>query len=417
MKTISTLALIAGMAAAGVGAAFAQEPTSDDILKTYADIALAGYEDALTTARALDAATDALIASPSDDTLAAARAARIASRPSYQQTEAFRFGNAIVDAWEGKVNAWPLDEGLIDYVDASYGAESDANGLYTANVIANPKLSIDGQEVDATEITPEFLASTLQEAGGIESNVATGYHAVEFLLWGQDLNGSGPGAGQRPFTDYSTEANAARRAQYLDAATDLLVTDLEEMVAAWAEGGEARTALAETGLSTILTGMGSLSFGELAGERMKLGLLLHDPEEEHDCFSDNTHASHLNDGIGIRNVYLGRYVRVDGSVVEGPSISALVAARDAALDAEIRSQLDDSVAKLQAIADRAAGGEAYDQQIGEGNAEGNATVQAAIDALIAQTRGVERAVALLDLGDAVTIEQSDSLTNPDAVFE
>ncbi len=417
MKTISTLALIAGMAAAGVGAAFAQEPTSDDILKTYADIALAGYEDALTTARALDAATDALIASPSDETLAAARGAWIASRPSYQQTEAFRFGNAIVDAWEGKVNAWPLDEGLIDYVDASYGAESDENGLYTANVIANARISIDGQEVDATEITPEFLASTLQEAGGIESNVATGYHAVEFLLWGQDLNGTGPGAGQRPFTDYSTEANAARRAQYLDAATDLLVTDLEEMVAAWAEGGEARTALAETGLSTILTGMGSLSFGELAGERMKLGLLLHDPEEEHDCFSDNTHASHLNDGIGIRNVYLGRYVRVDGSVVEGPSISALLAARDAALDAEIRSQLDDSVAKLQAIADRAAGGEAYDQQIGEGNAEGNATVQAAIDALIAQTRGVERAVALLDLGDAVTIEQSDSLTNPGAVFE
>lgn len=417
MKTISTLALAAGMVAAGAGAAFAQESSSDAILRTYADIALAGYEDALTTARALDAATDALIANPSDETLLAARAAWIASRPSYQQTEAFRFGNAIVDEWEGKVNAWPLDEGLIDYVDASYGAESDANGLYTANVIANAKISIDGQVVDATEITPEFLASTLQEADGIESNVATGYHAIEFLLWGQDLNGTGPGAGDRSFTDYSTEANAARRAQYLDAATDLLVTDLEEMVAAWAEGGAARTALGESGLSTILTGMGSLSFGELAGERMKLGLLLHDPEEEHDCFSDNTHASHLNDGIGIRNVYLGKYVRVDGSVVEGPSISALVAARDAALDAEIRAQLDDSVAKLQAIADRAAGGEAYDQQIGEGNAEGNATVQAAIDALIAQTRGVERAVALLDLGDAVTIEQSDSLTNPDAVFE
>ncbi len=417
MKAISTLALVASMAVSGAGAALAQEPGAADILKTYADIALAGYEDALATAKALDAATDALIATPSDETLAAARAAWIASRPSYQQTEAFRFGNAIVDEWEGKVNAWPLDEGLIDYVDASYGAESDANGLYTANVIANPKLTIDGQEVDATEITPEFLASTLQEAGGIESNVATGYHAVEFLLWGQDLNGTGPGAGQRPFTDYSTEANAARRAQYLDAVTDLLVSDLEEMVAAWSASGAARAALGESGLSTILTGMGSLSFGELAGERMKLGLLLNDPEEEHDCFSDNTHASHLNDGIGIRNVYLGKYVRVDGSVVEGPSISALVAAKDAALDAEIRAQLDDSVAKLQAIADRAAGGEAYDQQIGEGNVEGNATVQAAIDALIAQTRGVERAVALLDLADAVTIEQSDSLTDPDAVFE
>ena len=417
MKTISTLALSIGMAAMSAGFAGAAEPTAEDILKTYADIALAGYEDALSTAKALDAATDALIANPSEETLTAAREAWRASRPSYQQTEAFRFGNAIVDEWEGKVNAWPLDEGLIDYVDASYGAESDENGLYTANVIANSKITIDGAEVDAAEITPAFLKDRLQEAGGIESNVATGYHAVEFLLWGQDLNGTGAGAGERPFTDYSTDANAKRRAQYLDASTDLLVADLEEMVANWQEGGAARTALAESGLATILTGMGSLSFGELAGERMKLGLLLHDPEEEHDCFSDNTHVSHLYDGIGIRNVYLGKYTRVDGSVVEGPSISELIAAKDAALDTEIKAQLDESVAKLQAVADRAAGGEAYDQQIGEGNTEGNATVQAAIDALIAQTRGVERAVALLNLGDAVTIEQSDSLTNPDAVFQ
>jgi len=417
MKTISTLALSIGMAAMATGFAHAAEPTADEILSTYADIAHAGYEDALTTAKALDTAVDALIANPSEETLAAAREAWLASRPSYQQTEAFRFGNAIVDEWEGKVNAWPLDEGLIDYVDASYGTESDENGLYTADVIANTKLTIDGNEVDASEITPAFLQDTLQEAGGIEANVATGYHAIEFLLWGQDLHGTEAGAGERPFTDYSTDANAARRGQYLSSATELLVTDLEEMVANWAEGGAAREALGESGLATILTGMGSLSFGELAGERMKLGLLLHDPEEEHDCFSDNTHNSHLNDGIGIRNVYLGSYTRVDGSVVEGPSISDLIAARDPALDTELKGQLDDSVAKLQAIADRAAGGEAYDQQIGEGNEEGNATVQAAIDALIAQTRGIERAVAVLELGDTVTIEQSDSLVNPDAVFQ
>lgn len=417
MKTISTLALSIGMAAMSAGAALAQEPATDDILKAYADIALAGYEDALATAKALDTATDALIAAPSEATLNAAREAWRASRPSYQQTEAFRFGNAIVDEWEGKVNAWPLDEGLIDYVDASYGSESDENGLYTANVIANPKISIDGKEVDASEITPEFLASTLQEAGGIESNVATGYHAIEFLLWGQDLNGTGPGAGERPFTDYSTEANAKRRAQYLDSATDLLITDLEEMVGAWAEGGPARTALAEAGLATILTGMGSLSFGELAGERMKLGLLLHDPEEEHDCFSDNTYISHLHDAIGIQNVYLGKYIRVDGSVVEGPSISALVASKDAALDTEIRGLLADTVAKMDAMKTRGDTIEKYDQMIAEGNTEGNAVVQAAIDGLIAQTKGIERAVTLLDLGDTVSIEQSDSLTNPDAVFQ
>ena len=115
------------------------------VVATYADIALAGYEDALTTAKALDQAADALIAKPSAETLAAAREAWKASRIPYQQTEVYRFGNAIVDDWEGRVNAWPLDEGLIDYVDPAYGTESDENTLYTANVIANPSIAINGE--------------------------------------------------------------------------------------------------------------------------------------------------------------------------------------------------------------------------------------------------------------------------------
>jgi putative iron-regulated protein len=372
-------------------------------------------------AKTLDAAVDALIASPSEETLAVAKDAWKASRIPYQQTEVFRFGNPQVDAWEGKVNAWPLDEGLIDYVAASYGTENDENALYTANVIANPKILIDGEEVDASAITPAFLQNMLQEAGGNEANVATGYHAIEFLLWGQDLNGTGPGAGARPATDFDTAnctgGNCDRRAQYLVAASDLLIADLEEMVAAWGEGGSAREELTTLGVPAILTGMGSLSFGEVAGERMKLGLLLHDPEEEHDCFSDNTHISHLYDAVGVENVYLGKYTRTDGTVVEGPSVSQLIAGRDAALDTEIKGLLSDTIAKMNAMKARAEAGEAYDQMIGEGNAEGNAVVQAAIDGLIAQTRGIERAVALLELGDKVTIEQSDSLTNPDAVFE
>jgi putative iron-regulated protein len=415
-RTLRSFAIALTLSVAPISA-FAQAPTDADVLATYADIALAGYEDSLTTAKALDAAIDALIAEPSEATLQAAKDAWKAARIPYQQTEAFRFGNPIVDEWEGRVNAWPLDEGLIDYVDASYGSESDSNALYVANVIANPKIMIDGVELDATEITPALLQDNLQEAAGVESNVATGYHAIEFLLWGQDLNGTGAGAGAREFTDYSTAEHADRRAAYLKAASTLLVSDLEEMVANWTADGAARAALPELGISAILTGMGSLSFGEVAGERMKLGLLLHDPEEEHDCFSDNTHASHLNDAIGIQNVYLGKYTRVDGSVVEGPSLSQVIAGKDAALDTEIKGLLDDTIVKMNVMADRAEGGEAYDQQIGEGNEEGNAVVQAAIDGLIAQTRGIERAVALLELGDAVTIEDSDSLSNPDAVFQ
>lgn len=422
-KLVAAAATLALTAAAFVLPAKAQSDPKA-VIKTYSDIALAGYEDSLTTAKALDAAVDALIAKPSAETLDAAKAAWKAARIPYQQTEAFRFGNAIVDDWEGRVNAWPLDEGLIDYVDKAYGTESDENSLYTANVIANKEIEIDGKKVDASKITPEFLAGTLQEAGDIEANVATGYHAIEFLLWGQDLNGTGAGAGKRAYTDYDkancTGGNCDRRAEYLKATSALLVTDLEEMVGNWKEGGAARKGLADgdpkAGVATILTGMGSLSYGELAGERMKLGLLLHDPEEEHDCFSDNTYISHLYDAIGIRNVYTGSYTRIDGSKVEGPSLSSLVKEADAALDTELSGKLDATVAKMEAIKAKADGGEAYDQQIGEGNTEGNATVQAAIDALVDQTKSIERAVTILKL-DAIAFEGSDSLDAPDKVFQ
>jgi putative iron-regulated protein len=321
------------------------------------------------------------------------------------------------------VNAWPLDEGLIDYVDPSYGMESDQNPLYTVNVIANPKLKIAGQNVDATNITPELLSETLQEAGGVEANVATGYHAIEFLLWGQDLNGTGPGAGNRPASDYDTQnctnGHCDRRAEYLKAASTLLIADLQEMVGNWEEGGAARAALLENpdaGLLAILTGMGSLSYGELAGERIKLGLLLHDPEEEHDCFSDNTYNSHYYDQMGIRNVYLGQYERIDGSMVSGPSISDLVAEKSPAVDEELRAKLDATVSAMEQMRQRAQSGEAYDQMIGEGNESGNAIIQAVVDGLVAQTRPIERAVAELNLGQA-SFEGSDSLDNPNAVFQ
>ena len=148
---------------------------------------------------------------------------------------------------------------------------------------------------------------------------------------------------------------------------------------------------------------------------MKLGLLLHDPEEEHDCFSDTTYNDYLNDAKGIQNVYLGKYTRIDGSVVAGPSISELIASKDAKLDAEIKGLLDDTMGKFGVMKTRGDTIEKYDQMIAEGNAEGNAVVQTAIDALIAQTHGVERAVTVLGLD--VKVEGSDSLDNPDAVFQ
>lgn len=395
-----------------------------EVLTTYSDIAQAAYGDSLTSAQALSAAIDALIADPSDVTLAAAKAAWIEARVPYQQTEAFRFGNPIVDDWEGKVNAWPLDEGLIDYVDAAYGGATDENEFAALNVIANPKFTLSGVDIDATDITPALIGETLHEADEVESNVASGYHAIEFLLWGQDLNGTNHGAGNRPFTDYAagddcTNGNCDRRGAYLSAAADLLVSDLEFMTAQWGAEGEARAAVTadpKAGITAILTGMGSLSYGEQAGERMKLGVMLNDPEEEHDCFSDNTHNSHYYDGLGIRNVFVGEYVSATGDIVSGESLQDLLGEADPAVEAELTSAINTTMSELGQIKAAAEAGFSYDQMLERGNAAGEALIMSAVDALVAQTRSIERAVAVLDL-DGVGIEGSDSLDDPEAVFE
>jgi putative iron-regulated protein len=388
------------------------------IVKTYADIAQAGYEDSLKAGQTLQQAIGTFLKTPTEDNLKAARAAWLSARVPYMQTEPFRFGNKTVDDWEGKVNSWPLDEGLIDYVGEAYGTESDENQLYVANVIANKKLKLGGKAIDATKITATLLSNKLQEAGGVEANVATGYHAVEFLLWGQDLNGTGAGAGARPATDYDlkncTGKNCDRRAEYLRVVTDLLVKDLTWMVAQWGPNGKARktlTADPQKGVVALFTGLGSLSYGELAGERMKLGLLIHDPEEEHDCFSDNTHNSHYYNIVGMRNVYLASYKRTDGSVVSGPSAADLVKEASADADQGVRAALDTTVAAATAMKERAEAKERYDQMIGEGNNEGNAVVQAVIDKLLA----IEKAVAALKL-KAIQFEGSDSLDNPAKVM-
>ena len=398
----------------------AAEIAPADIVKTYAGIAEAVFGDAAARAKALDAAIDALLAAPSPQTLDAARAAWKAARIPYMQTEGYRFGNKIVDDWEGKVNAWPLDEGLIDYVDPGfYGDSSDENELYTANVIANPKIKLGDVPLNASKIDKALLRK-IDKALDVETNVAGGYHAIEFLLWGQDLNGTGPGAGNRPATDYDLKActggNCDRRRAYLKVASQLLIDDLNEMVGNWKVGGKARQHLAaqdQAGqLTVILTGIGSLSYGELAGERMKLGVILHDTEEEHDCFSDNTQNSHYYDQVGIMNIWNGKY---DGDTpVSGPSIAAY--AREKAPEAAKRA--DDAMAltleKMSALKAKADIGEmAYDQMLAAGNDVGNKLILDAVDALIAQARAIEAVVAALNL--KIELQGSDSLDRPEAV--
>jgi len=161
--------------------------------------------------------------------------------------------------------------------------------------------------------------------------------------------------------------------------------------------------------------MGSLAYGELAGERIRLGLLLNDPEEEHDCFSDNTHNSHYYDAVGIRNVYMGEYRRVSGELVNGPSLSQLVIQEAPAVSAEMMARLEETEFAMTAMVAEASRGNTFDVLIGRDNTEGEAIVTRIVDALMEETRTIEKIINELALTN-VNIEGSDSLDNPEVIF-
>ncbi|MBG0758471.1 peptidase [Vibrio cidicii] len=398
------------------GGALAANVTQQQVVAHYADIAHAVFADSLTTAQVLERKVEQFLSAPSEAKLNEVKQAWFAARVPYQQSEVFRFGNAVVDDWEGQLNAWPLDEGLIDYVAADYQHELGNEGA-KANIIANTTLKIGNSTLDASNITPKLIAD-LNEVGGSEANVASGYHAIEFLLWGQDLNGTNAGAGQRAYTDFvvgkaCTNGHCDRRGAYLKAAAQLLVQDLEWMEKQWsAEGkGNYRQELlaesSENGLRKMLFGMGSLSLGELAGERMKVALEANSTEDEHDCFSDNTHNSHYYNEQGIYNVYTGLYKRADGTLLSGPSLHDLVKQKDPQAAKEIQKQFDVTraqVGKLVISAEK--NNQHFDQLIAAGNTQGHALVNATIMSLVAQTSAIERAAGIVGI-DSLNPDTAD----------
>lgn len=379
------------------------------VVNHYSDIAHAVYQDALNSAEQLQHGVENFLSKPSEKGLLALRATWKTARIPYQQSEAFRFGNHVVDDWEGSINSWPLDEGLIDYVDGDY-EYALGNIAATFNIVNSPLINLSGDILDTKKLDPSTLKQ-LNELGGSEANVATGYHAIEFLLWGQDLHGSQLGAGERPYTDYvlgddCSHGNCQRRGEYLLAASQLLVADLRYMVDQWARGkndnyrAELASLPSDKGIARMLYGMGSLSLGELAGERIKVSLEANSTEDEHDCFSDNTHWSHYYNGLGIQNIYLGRYQKLDGSLLQGPSIHQLLTAAKVTTANATAAALQHSMTMLTALTERAESSTApmkFDMMIAEGNSEGAAILEAILQALVAQTRALETAAKALNI--------------------
>lgn len=366
---------LTGLLSAGVAAAGCSEErdeTKDQVVTQYVAIVRASYDDSIAGAKALRTAIADLVKEPSQKTLDAARKAWIDSRPAYLQTEAYRFYNGPIDfepddgsdeepGPEGRINAWPLDENFIDYV-----ANTTPEG---------PRVLRNGIINDRTTF-PALSKQTLidQNENGGEANIATGYHAIEFLLWGQDTNANGPGA--RPFTDYVApqmggDLDADRRRQYLSLAADLLVDDLQSVRDAWNDGEPyLKTFLAnnkDRSLQDVLTGINSMAKEELAGERLQPAYDYGDQEDEHSCFSDNTLNDMKYDLVGISNVYLGQYGDLDG-----PGLQDLVKKADPQLDGRILSLLKKAKEAIDKIP------APFDQTIREENPR---SLRLAIDAL------------------------------------
>ncbi len=380
------------------------------VLDGYRAVAHASYGDALSATENLQGAVAALVAQPGVESLEAARAAWRAARVPYAQTEALRFGNWFVDEWELGVNAWPVDEGFLDYVDESYAA-SPTNALARANLIASTELTIGGAPLRTDPLRPSVLIAA-QGRSDVESNVATGFHAIEFMLWGQDRHGYGAGAGERPWSDFATDAaqctdgeraaplrHCQRRAAFLIHAVELLRLSLVEMTPVWgAQSGSYGDRLVkgdlDEGLRRVLFGLATMAGAELAGERMQVALLARAPEEEQDCFSDDTHNSLYYNALGIENFYYGRYRDVQAVV----SLADLARSRDGVLAAEIERALVRTRTALRAIQQAGEQGERFDQLIAPENAQGAQLINSAIAALQAEASLLETLGQRLGLG-------------------
>ncbi len=393
------------------------EVTKKEVLQHFAHLAYTMYTDSLLASKSLQASVNDFLQTPTPTKLERIKASYTTLRITYPQSEILRFDNenghislgldkdggpSSVDDWEGQVNAWPLDEALVDYVEAGY------QGQYKKGInIINSKtnlFAIGGDQVNISQLTPEVLTQ-LNEIGGSKANVTTGIHAIEFLIWGQDTRGSKPGAGKRPISDYYTHSKMGkctsgkqthngyrvckRRAQYLKAIVSLLIKDFKIMVTEWSPTAQKKPCTLSydflhrgSGLIRILDAISDMAAAELASERLKIPILFGSTEDELDCFSDLTHLALENNARGIVNAYTGTYVKLNGENIAGASLSDLVGTINPDLNQRILTHLNQIMDAMKKISAQAQVGKRFDQII-EGSKQDQLLILNAAKALSA----------------------------------
>jgi putative iron-regulated protein len=339
-------------------------------LRNYASILHATYTDALFAARQMQQGIRQFLKAPTEASLTQARRAWIAARVPYLQSEAARFYDGPIDAVEGFINAWPIDENYIDYT------------------VDDPAAGIINNLKEFPQITKELLLGLNEKEG--EKNISTGWHAIEFLLWGQDLSDDGPG--QRSHLDYvkggdGIRQHAERRGDYLRVAVELLLHHLQQVTEEWAPRvstnyrAQFLKASPHESLEKVIRGMGAFCGGELGGERTMVAYTTKEQEDEHSCFSDTTHQDMRYDQAGIINVCAGKYQRLDKTEVLGAGLIDVIREKDAAMADKFQRQLTETLKTIEGVPvpfDRA--------MKGRDTAPGRVALKQAINAIQAQTQ-------------------------------
>jgi putative iron-regulated protein len=312
--------------AAACGSSPAPDPTPG-VVHQYAVNLDANYKDAITLAQALKSAVDAFVAAPSAAGLTACQQAWATAHQWYGQAEYSRFYGGPIDQVQGAINEWPVDESFIDYTKQS------------------PSGGIINDLTDYPQISVQVL-STADEKGGIE-NLATGFHAIEFLLWGERPDPT-KGPGTRPYTDFvtgGTAANQDRRRTYLQTVTTMLVDALSGLEAQWdlsdasSYASQLLAGNAHDALTDFFRGESQMVISELLYERLDNPYVAQDQKDEESCFSETTLDDLVNNALGVEDAYTGHYQTLAGTAMDGPSISDLVKAKNPALDTQMRQEL------------------------------------------------------------------------------
>lgn len=336
------LALVALGVNSSAGCKQEEDPYAKSVeraMANYADMAWESHFDAGADADALAQSVVDFTANPDAQSFNFIQVQWGVARESWGFMEGFNIPDGPLQESHRYINASNLDRSYIDFVsnDLSAGLVNDVDGY------------------------PSLTKMLLVDLHQIEGNdkVTTGFHAIEFLLWGEDYDAESDGKRDwRNFLDNGegTAQNQDRRLAYLTFATELLVEDIKGARNEWREDeGEYRSQFLameqNEQVRLVLTGMYRLG-QDMENRRLELPLMQMDIHADDSTFSDLSNDDLYYGANALQGIYLGRYdedLIDDQTPEDGPGLHELVRSKATPIDERFRNELAELVAAMDVL--------------------------------------------------------------------